>query len=87
MTDSKEIVQLIWGIALFVMGVAFFFRIPDVIAKLVAAKEFASTPYFIEGIFYVISILLIIGGGRKIYAFWRIYTGNGPTDPSADGKD
>lgn len=86
MRDNNHKLQLIWGIALFIMGIAFFFRIPGVVMKLSATKGTTSTPVFIEGILYLIAILLIAGGGMKVYAFWKLQTSNKPPQPPSDGN-
>jgi hypothetical protein len=64
--DGSQLFQLIWGCALFFMGVAFFFRIPEVIRKYSEYEHFFGTWYVMLSL-YLVSIMLIGGGGKKIY--------------------
>ena len=59
--------QLIWGALLLLAGVGVFFRIPQVIPQIKEIPTFASIIGFIYFCFYLLGILLIAGGARKIY--------------------
>lgn len=63
--------QLIWGIALVLAGVGVFFRIPEVMPKIRTIPVFADMVPFITFCFYLMGILLIGGGGRKIVRHFR----------------
>jgi hypothetical protein len=63
---SKKKTQLIWGAALTLMGVAVFFRIPQVMPKLVEMGQSESTILFIRICFYIMGILLVVGGIKKV---------------------
>jgi len=58
--------QLLWGVALLVMGVAVFFRTHQVIPKLQEMNHASATLVFIRICFYLIGIILVGGGIKKI---------------------
>ena len=64
---QKSTLQLIWGILLLLFGIGVFFRIPQIIPKIKKIEHFASYIFFIYFCFYLVGILLIVGGGRKVY--------------------
>jgi uncharacterized membrane protein HdeD (DUF308 family) len=64
---SKSIVQLIWGVALCLAGIGVFFRIPQVMPQIEKIEYFSSVMFFIRFSFYLIGILLVAGGIKKIY--------------------
>ncbi len=68
--DNKNKVQLIWGIALILMGVGIFFRVPVVIEKMSDTVEVNSGLYFFRFSFYLIAVILIGGGVKKIQHNW-----------------
>ena len=63
--------QIIWGILLVLAGVGVFFRIPQVMPKVKTIESFASAIGFVYFCFYLLGFLLILGGGRKIYANYK----------------
>ncbi len=65
---NKTVIQLIWGIALVLAGVGVFFRIPQVMPKIAKIEQFSRVMIFIRFCFYLIGILLIGGGSKKIYS-------------------
>lgn len=67
MDKNQSYFQLIWGIALVLMGVAVFFRIPQVMPKIKSIDYFASVIGFIYFCLYLLGCLLVFGGARKIY--------------------
>ena len=69
MEDKKNKLQLIWGILLLLAGIGVFFRIPQVIPEIKKIEHFAPYMIFIYFCFYLIGVLLIVGGGRKIYSY------------------
>jgi len=72
MSEKQSSLQLIWGIALALAGVGVFFRIPRVIPPLLGHYDyFAAVKYFVYFVCYLLATVLIIGGGRKIYAYYR----------------
>ena len=64
-------IQLIWGILLLLAGIGVFFRIPQVMPEIKKIEQFGSYIYFIYFCFYLLAILLIAGGGKKIYAYLK----------------
>jgi cobalamin biosynthesis protein CobD/CbiB len=71
MEDKKNKFQFIWGVLLVLAGVGVFFRIPQLMPGIKKIEQFASFIYFIYFCFYLLAILLIAGGGRKVYIYLR----------------
>ena len=67
----KNNVQIVWGVALILVGVAVFFRIPQVIPQLEQMGQSATTVWFIRICFYLMGTLLVGGGIKKIVQFAR----------------
>lgn len=63
----RQIPQLIWAIALIGMGVAFFFRISVVMRSVADIETLAAAALLIRFSLYLVSIILIGGGAKKIY--------------------
>lgn len=68
---NKSIVQLIWGFALVLAGVGVFFRIPQVMPKVEKIEQFKEGIFFIRFCFYLLGILLIGGGVKKIFDHYK----------------
>lgn len=66
MNDKKNSMQRIWGIALVFMGAALIFRVPEIIEKLKDTPLFVSGRLFVQFCFYFMSLVLIVGGIKKI---------------------
>jgi uncharacterized membrane protein HdeD (DUF308 family) len=66
---QKSTLQLIWGILLLIAGVGVFFRIPQVMPEIKKIEHFGPYMVFIYFCFYLLGILLIVGGGRKVYHY------------------
>jgi len=64
---NKNITQIIWGVLLLLAGTGVFFRIPQVMPRIENIKQYAQIMPFIYFCFYLIGILLIVGGAKKIY--------------------
>lgn len=69
MPDKKNKLQLIWGVLLLLAGVGVFFRIPQLMPEIKKIEHFAAYIPFIYFCFYLIGILLVVGGGRKVYDY------------------
>jgi len=67
MGKHRSIVQLIWGVMLVLAGIGVFVRIPQVMPKIKQIEHFSSVMPFIYFCFYLLGILLIAGGSKKIY--------------------
>ena len=64
---NRLYLQLVWGALLLLAGIGVFYRIPQVIPQLKEIPTFASIIGFIYFCFYLLGVLLMVGGGRKIY--------------------
>ncbi len=67
MSDNKTIIQIVWGILLFAAGLGVFFAIPQKMADIEKSGFFSSNLFFIRFSFYLIGILLLGGGIKKIF--------------------
>ena len=65
--QPKSKIQFIWGILLLLAGIGLFFRIPQLMPRIKNIAHFDWFIYFVYFCFYLIGVLLIVGGGRKIY--------------------
>ena len=74
MDKNKIHIQIVWGILLVLAGVGVFFRIPQVMPKIKTIENFASAMGFVYFCFYLLGFLLILGGGRKIFANYKKLT-------------
>jgi hypothetical protein len=72
MTDRKSTMQRIWGIALLMAGIGVFYRIPQIMPKIESIPQFSSISFFIRLCFYLIGIILIGGGIKKIYNNFKL---------------
>ena len=68
---SKPVIQLIYGIALTLAGIGVFYRIPQVMPRVEQIQQFASVIGFIRFSFYLMGVLLIGGGLKKIYGNYK----------------
>ena len=71
MLKTRNLVQLVWGIALVLAGIGVFFRIPYVMPKVEKIEQFAGVMFFIRMSFYLLGILLISGGAQKIFDHYK----------------
>ncbi len=71
MLENKKSLQMIWGILLFLAGVGVFIRIPQVMPQIEKIELYLPVLLFIRLCFYLIGILLIGGGLKKIYLYSR----------------
>jgi hypothetical protein len=71
MPEKRSTFQLIWGVALLLAGLGVFYRIPQVMPKILSIEQFASAGMFIRFAFYLIGAILIGGGGQKIYRYFK----------------
>lgn len=72
MSEKKSIIQKIWGVALLLAGIGMFFTIPSKINEIQAAGSYSQGQIiFLQLCFYIMSLVLTLGGGRKLYQnFW-----------------
>ncbi len=71
MPDKKENFQLIWGIALTLAGLGVYWRIPQVMPRLAEIEYFSSGLFVVRFCFYLMGTILLAGGLRKIYRYYR----------------
>lgn len=72
MADKKKSkFQFTWGILLLAAGILLFFRIPQIMPEIKKIEHFAPYILFVYFCFYLIGILLIVGGGRKVYTYLK----------------
>ena len=67
MNRNKTILQIIWGVLLVLAGAGVFIRIHQVMPRIEQIEYFASVSLFIRFSFYLLGVLLIGGGSKKIY--------------------
>ena len=63
--------QLIWGMMLVGMGLALVYRIPQVMPRILQIEQFSELRPFLYFCFYLMAVLLIGGGGWKIYLWMK----------------
>ena len=68
----KQNLQLIWGIALLLVGIAVFIRIPQVMPEISKIKQFAGVTVFIRICFYLMGIILVGGGIKKLITYFNV---------------
>jgi len=70
-TPSKSPFQMVYGIALVLVGIGVFVRIPQVMPKLMAYETLAGASWFIRFCFYLMGIILIGGGVKKLIRHFK----------------
>ncbi len=70
-SDSRTVAQIVWGVALVLAGAGVFYRIPQVMPKIEKIEWFSSNLFFVRFCFYLLGILLVAGGSKKIYHYYR----------------
>jgi cobalamin biosynthesis protein CobD/CbiB len=68
---QKSIIQFVWGILLLIAGIGVFFRIPQIMPEIKKIEHFAPYMLFIYFCFYLVGILLVAGGGKKVYKYLK----------------
>jgi hypothetical protein len=71
MERNKAIFQVVWGVLLLLMGVLLFLQVPQVMARIAQIEHFVSIKWIIRIMVYLIALLLIGGGGRKLYENYK----------------
>jgi hypothetical protein len=69
MTRTSNL-QLAWAVILIIAGIGVFFRIPAVMPKIAKIEHFAGVLTYIRFCFYLIGVMLIGGGAKKLYHFY-----------------
>ena len=74
MMDKNKIhIQLVWGGLLVLMGIAFFFQIPQAMLRIKSIESSSLEIGFIYLCLYLIDLGLVVGGVKKIYANYRLW--------------
>jgi len=68
---KKPFIQVIYGIALTLAGIGVFYSIPQVMPRIEQMHQFSSVMGFIHFSFYLLGVLLIGGGLKKIYENYK----------------
>jgi Ni,Fe-hydrogenase I cytochrome b subunit len=68
---NKPVFQVIYGIVLTLAGIGVFYRIPQVMPKIEQMHQFSSVMGFIRFSFYLLGVLLIGAGLKKIYENYK----------------
>lgn len=66
MQGSKRNVQIVWGVLLVAAGIGVFIRIPQVMPQIAQIEHFSSILVYIRFCFYLIGVMLIGGGAKKL---------------------
>ena len=72
MNDGKARIQIAWGAALVLAGIGVLYRIPQVMPKITRIEQFAAASGFIYFCFYLMALILIVGGGRNIFIYTKM---------------
>jgi hypothetical protein len=80
MTREKAKLHLIWGSLLLLAGIGVFFRIPQVMPRIRTMAQLAAVSGFVQFCFYLMGVLLVGGGARKVFLSYRLLSGNPPDD-------
>ena len=76
MTKEKILYHTVWGALLVIMGIGVFFRIPQVMPRIEQIEYFSSIIWFVRFSFYLIGILLIGGGIKKLVDCYHQFMNN-----------
>jgi len=78
MEKNRATIQFVWGIILVLAGIGVFYRIPQVMPQIEKIEQFSSAMFFIQFCFYLLGILLIGGGLKKVYHNYAKFEGKKP---------
>jgi hypothetical protein len=85
MMDKNKIhIQLVWGGLLVLMGIAFFFQIPQAMLRIKSIESSSLEIGFIYLCLYLIDLGLVVGGVKKIYANYQLWRN---MDADEDNKE
>lgn len=69
MENTKNILQLVWGMLLTSAGIGMFISIPQKMKQIAEQSEVVTLFTYIS--LYLIGIILFAGGTRKIYSYFK----------------
>ncbi|MBW2410955.1 MAG: hypothetical protein JRF72_14240 [Deltaproteobacteria bacterium] len=75
MDRSQAIYHVVWGALLLLMGVLLIIQVPQVMERITRIEYHRFVLWFIRIIIYIIALLLIGGGARKIYENYKYLKG------------
>ena len=81
-SQTKARMQVVWGIMLVLAGVGVIYRIPQVMPKIFQIEQFSAASGFVYFCFYLMAVILIVGGGKKIYTNLKLLSNGGSADRS-----
>jgi len=84
MDKNKIHLQLVWGGLLLLMGIAFFFQIPQAMLRIKSIESSSLEIGFIYFCLYLIDLGLVVGGVKKIYANYQLWRN---MDADEDNKE
>jgi hypothetical protein len=70
-SKKMPVFQMIYGIVLALAGIGVFYRIPQVMPKIEKMHQFSSVMGFIRFSFYLLGVLLIGAGLKKMYENYK----------------
>jgi len=70
-SEGINTVQLIWGVALVLMGISVFFRIPHLISRISGSGQTISDQFFVRFCLYLMAVVLFGGGVKKLINILR----------------
>ena len=53
-------------------GIGVIYRIPQVMPKIIQIEQFSAASGFVYFCFYMMAVILIAGGGKKIFSNFKI---------------
>ena len=80
--QTRARVQIVWGVALVVAGIGVIYRIPQVMPKIIQIEQFSAASGFVYFCFYMMAVILIAGGGKKIFTHLKILKKENPDNRS-----
>ncbi len=83
MDKNRIHIQLVWGTLVVLMGIAFFFQIPQAMKRIISIESSTLEIGFVYFCLYLIDLGLFVGGVKKLYANYRLLKKN---DVNEDNK-
>lgn len=84
---TKNNVQIVWGTALILVGVAVFFRIPQVMPQLIEMGLSTAKVWLIRIGLFIMGFLLVGGGIKKFLQYFSPEDSVVEKRPAAEGEN
>ena len=81
-SQTRARIQVVWGIMLVLAGLGVIYRIPQVMPKIFQIEQFSAASGFVYFCFYLMAVILIVGGGKKIYTNIKLLSNGDSADHS-----